>query len=251
MNGTVIKSLFLFALCFPGIAGAAWDAVVDWAQRTELSTATSGVVDSVPVNAGERVKKGTLLLRLEQRALRSRVEQGRAAFEHQKLLREEANRELERSKELYARTLLAEHDLNVAKIAYAEADAAYQQGRAGYHQALQALNHSQLKAPFDAIVIARKVEPGETVVTQLRAEPQLVIAAADERIARFAADAEAVATLKPGQPVRVELAGKRHDGEVESVDMDSYSKGGGFTVSVRFRTTLPALPGSTASVTLR
>ena len=51
--------LLLCLISLPGLA-AQWNGVVDWSQRTELGTTVSGVVASLPVKAGERVKKGQL-----------------------------------------------------------------------------------------------------------------------------------------------------------------------------------------------
>ncbi|MGM0594784.1 MAG: biotin/lipoyl-binding protein, partial [Pseudomonadota bacterium] len=107
MRMTVKTGALLCALLSPA-AMAAWNGVTDWAQRTELSTATSGVVQSVSVRPGERVAKGERLMSLEQSALRSEVSRTRAAVKHTQLLHEEAARELERTEELYARTLLAD-----------------------------------------------------------------------------------------------------------------------------------------------
>jgi len=249
MKSAVKTALVLGAMLTPALATAAWDAVVDWAQQTELSTATSGVVASVSVRAGQRVEKGALLLQLEQRALRTAVEQGKAEQEYASLLRDEAARELERAEELYARTLLADHDLNVAKIDYAKANAAYQRSRAQYQEALQALRHSELRAPFDARVLARKVEPSQTVVSQLRAEPLLIIAAADKRVARFAVSASELEGMTAGKRVSVELDGKRHQGVVQSLSLLP-SDSGEYLVEVEFETAQAAMPGSRATVTL-
>lgn len=249
MKSAVKTALVLGAMLTPTLATAAWDAMVDWAQQTELSTATSGVVASVPVRAGQRVEKGALLLQLEQRAMRAAAEQGKAEQEYASLLRDEAARELERAEELYARTLLADHDLNVAKIDYAKANAAYQRSRAQYQQALETLRHSELRAPFAARVLERRVEPSQTVVSQLRAEPLLIIAAADKRVARFAVSVSELEGMTTGKSVSVELDGKRHQGRVQSVSLLP-ADSGDYLVEVEFETELAAMPGSRARVTL-
>lgn len=252
MKRAVKAGLMLYALATPALGLAAWDGMIDWARRTELSTATSGVVDKVAARAGERVDKGTVLLQLEQDALRAAVDQGRSGMKHARLLREEAQKELDRAEELYARTLLADHDLDLAKIAYAEADAAYQASRAGYHAALQALRNSELKAPFDALVLARHVEPAQTVVSELRAEPLLVVAAQSERLVRFAVSAAEAARLSPGQAVTVEVAGKRYDGEIVAVTLDGRNgKGGDYSTEAIFTAHGGVLPGTAAKVELK
>ncbi|MEJ2406498.1 MAG: efflux RND transporter periplasmic adaptor subunit [Candidatus Thiodiazotropha sp.] len=246
---TVYRTVFLMGMLLsPVLSAEAWDGVVDWAQRTALSTATSGVVNKVLVRAGDRVAKGDLLVQLEQRALRARVAQGKAEMKHKQLLRDEANKELERAEELYARTLLADHDLNLAKIEYASADAVYQRSRADYLLAQQQLAYSELHAPFDAVVLARLVQPSETVVTQLRAEPMLVIAAAGKRLARFTVSPGSDHSLSVGQKVVIEVSGKRYEGTVTSVERDSNGKTSGYRLEAEFDTDSDYAPGMALKV---
>jgi len=247
--------LLLTAVLLPLSAQAAWDGVIDWARRTRLATPVNGVVANVPVRAGERVKQGTLLLQLEQKALKARVEQMKAALQHATLLREEADRELQRSQELYDRTLLADHDLNIAKLAYAEADAAYQRSRADHLAAEETLRESELHAPFDALVIDRLVQPGEAVANQLQVAPMLVVASATERVARFTVTGDEMRKFSPGTKLEVECAGKRYPGSVESLNLASGGKygsssSGTFTVEVLFASDKSLLPGTAAKIDL-
>lgn len=246
MNRTLNTALLACALCVPGWASAAWDGVVDWAQRTALSTATSGVVEKVLVRAGDRVKKGDTLMQLEQRALRARMAQAMAELKHQKLLREEATRELQRSQELYDRTLLADHDLQLAKIADADAEASYQRSRAAYHQAQEDLNNSEIKAPFDAVVVTRMVQPAETVVTELRAEPMLVVAASGKMLVRFPLVAGDLASLSLGQEVIVEAMGQHYQGKIEAITQTE----GKMKAEAIFSVAGKIAPGSKATVSL-
>ncbi len=253
---TGAKSCLLICMLFCSTAvSAGWDGTLDWARRTEMSTATNGVVARVLVRAGERVKENTVLLQLEQTTLKARVEQTKAVLHHATLLREEAERELNRSQELYDRTLLADHDLKLAQLAFAEADATYQRGRADLQAAEDELDDSELHAPFDAIVLDRRVQPAQTVANLLRVEPQIVVASAKEMLVRFIVQADELAELSPGKKVGVTCEGERYQGVIESVRLDASggygsSSAKGFTVEVLFPVDKPLLPGTAASVTL-
>jgi len=222
----MVKSMgagVLFSLVSLPLAAAQWQGVVDWSQRTELSTAISGVVSQVRVKPGERVKKGQLLLTLEQGALRARVAHYRAGAKHKTLLRAEAAKELARAEELYARTLLADHDLDLAKVAYAEADAAYQASLADVRQAEEALEQSQLKAPFDGVVIARQVQPAETVISRCQVQPLLTLAASGRMRVLFSVTAEELAGLELGRAATVDVAGVRHAATIEAIAFEPES----------------------------
>src|SRR5512143_3001065 len=119
-------STVLWLLFSGSISAQELTGVVQWAQRVELGTPQSGVIVSVSVKAGDRVKKNDLLVKLEPRALLARIKKAESEQLKHKKARDEAQRELDRSKELYDRTLLSNHDLEVAKIAYADANSRYQ-----------------------------------------------------------------------------------------------------------------------------
>ncbi len=247
--------LLLGILLFPVTAGAAWDGVLDWARRTEMSTAASGVVEKVLVRAGERVKKNTVLLQLEQATLRARVRQAKAAVQHARLLRDEAERERDRAQELYDRTLLADHDLNVAKLTFAEADVSYQRASADFEAVEEGLRDSELRAPFDALILDRLVQPSQTVVNQLSAEPMLVVASSTEMLVRITVQADEIKQFAPGKKVVVKCEGKKYQGVVGSLRLDSQIGSGGslssgYTVEVLFATDANFLPGTSASVNL-
>jgi len=234
------------------LAAAQWDGVVDWSQRTELSTAVSGVVSKVMVEPGERVNKGKLLLSLEQGALRARLAQRNAEMKHKSLLRDEAKKELDRAEELYARTLLADHDLEVAKVAYAEADAAYQLSRADVREAEETLSQSQITAPFDALVITRQVQPGETVVSRCETQPMLTLGAAGRMKVRFAVALDEAASIVPGKAATVEVGAKRYPGKVNSIAYEPKSLNGAlrYPAEVEFSVEQPLRAGQPAKVSI-
>ena len=208
--------LLLCLVSMPGLA-AQWNGVVDWSQRTELGTGVSGVVARVEVKAGDRVKKGQLLLQLEQGALQARLAQHKTEMKYRELMLIEARKELERAEELYARTLLADHDLDVAKIAHAEADAAYQTSRANYQQAREDLDNSALRAPYDSVVLARHVQQAETVVSRCQSQALLTLAHSTQLRVRIFVEAEKLASLSSNRTVLVEVAGQRYQGRVDSI----------------------------------
>lgn len=208
--------LLLGMVSLPGFASS-WDGVVDWAQRIDMGTALSGVVAKVAVKEGDRVKKGELLLQLEQGALQARLAQRVAEMKYKKLMREEARKELERAEELYARTLLADHDLDLAKIAYAEADAAYQTTRADHRQAKETLDNSSLRAPYDAVVLARNIRAAQTVISRCEAQPLLTLATTTQMRVRIFVESTKLESLRSNDGVTVEVAGQRYPGELSAV----------------------------------
>lgn len=199
-------------------SGACWaedvDATLQWARRVELSTPVSGVVVEISVQRGERVKKDQALLRLDTRVRQANVDQARAQLERRTRLRDEAQRELDRAQELYNGTLLSNHDLELARVAFADAEAEYQKAKAGLISFESELNYSVVRAPFDGIVVQRYVEVGQTVVTQFQAVPLIVVADGDRMVATTTVQLRRLRKLKEGQQVAVKVAGRRYEGKI-------------------------------------
>ena len=194
--------------------------VVQWAQRVELGTQQSGIVVEAPVPAGAMVKKGQLLVQLESRALQARVRRAEAELSKSKKDRVEAQRELDRSKELYERTLLSNHELEQAKIAYSEANSRHQAAGAALIEARLDLEQSAIRAPFDGVVLQRNAEVGQSVVSTLQSVP--LITMADMKQMRVQTDGTHVqlAKLRVGQGVTVESGGRHFKGTISLIGLE-------------------------------
>lgn len=142
-----------------GVAAQAWAA-----EKIELSTRVSGVVTEVLVRTGQRVKKGTVLLRLDKTVLQARLEE--AAAEHARAEAEatDAGREFERAQELFNRTVSSTSELEAATLRHARARASLSAASARRAIAQKDLADADLRAPVDGVVSAVPGGPG-TVVT--------------------------------------------------------------------------------------
>src|SRR5450755_4724716 len=85
-----------------------FDAVVEPVRQTVVASQVSGAVVQLDVRVGDRVKAGQLLLRIDSRA----ADQNAAASEAQVLATraslEAATQELERQKQLFAKSYISE-----------------------------------------------------------------------------------------------------------------------------------------------
>ena len=150
------------------LALAGWGALAAtplWAaEKVELTTRVSGVVDQVLVKVGQRVSKGTVLLRLEKTILQARLDEATAEHARAQADEGDAKRELERAQELFNRTVSSTTELDAAMLRHARAQAALSAANARRVIAQQNLNDADLKAPFDGVVSGLPGAPG-TVVT--------------------------------------------------------------------------------------
>jgi RND family efflux transporter MFP subunit len=213
--------LLLAAALLCSSAGAAeYPARIQWAERLSLSTPVSGVITRVAVRSGETVARGDLLLELDPRLHRARLQRAKAALEQARQEHEEAQRELGRTQEMFDRTLLSIHDLQVAQIDAAGAEAGFRRAEAELVQAQLKLEYSRLQAPYAARVVALPARVGETVVSRFQARSLVVLAPSDRMGAHAWLDAQQIAALKPGDPVRVRVGEEAYPGRVMLLGME-------------------------------
>lgn len=127
------------------------------AAQLELTTRVSGVVAEVLVRPGQRVKKGTVLVRLDPGVLKARLDE--AVAEHARAEADEADakRDLERAQELFNRGVSSTSELDVAMLRHTRARAAVAAAAARRTIATKDLDDAALRAPSDGVV---KAVPG-------------------------------------------------------------------------------------------
>ena len=218
----------------PALAGAVVDAELAWSDRTDLGTPLSGRVAEVLVAPGDTVQPGQPLLRLDRRALLARREAARARLEAARQRLAEAVRERDRIEALFDRTLLSEHELQVARIDHAAAQATELGARAELAIVEQRLDEAELRAPFEARVLSVAARVGQTVVNRLQAAPLVVVARTGRMQALAALPAEQIAALATGQPVRVTVGGQDFDGRILDAGLEPAGSGGLYVLRVEF-----------------
>ncbi|MFN3715422.1 MAG: efflux RND transporter periplasmic adaptor subunit [Thiobacillus sp.] len=166
-----MKPYFLAGLLLTVLATPAARA----ADGVELTTRVSGVVDTVLVKRGQQVKKGAVLLRLDDVVLRARVDEASAELARAEADAAEARRDFDRAQELYTRTVSSTSELDLATTRQARAQAAVSAARARLDIARKNLADAELKAPFDARVVAVPGMPGTVVAADCQPRSLVVL----------------------------------------------------------------------------
>ncbi|GLP98453.1 MAG: efflux RND transporter periplasmic adaptor subunit [Pseudomonadota bacterium] len=135
-----------------------------------LTAQVAGQIDSISdqFETGKRLKKNTIMARLENSEYQAAVESARQALSSAKVsLLEEERQGLQALSEWKSSGLEGEpdSDLVLRKPQLAAAKATVKQAEASLKAAEKDLSQSAIKAPFDALVINRAVSPGGYVQT--------------------------------------------------------------------------------------
>lgn len=183
-------------------------------NQVDVGSELSGIVKSVAVDYNDTVKIGQVLARLDTTKLEAQVLQSEAALKAaQARVREaeasenEMRRKLVRAKELFEQKFVSEEALVTAQAGQDRAAATLQSARSQVDQARAALEvdrtnlaKSVIRSPINGTVLARKVEPGQTVAATLQA-PVLFTLAEDLTKMELHVDVDEadIGQVKPGQ----------------------------------------------------
>ena len=147
------------------------------ADSVELTTRVSGVVETVWVKPGQRVKKGAPLLRLDRTILQARLDEAAAELARAQAEAGEARRERDRAQELYKRTVSSTSELDAAMLLDARAQASARAARARRAIAQKDVQDAELRAPFDGVVSAVPGGVGTVVTADCQPRPLVVFSA--------------------------------------------------------------------------
>lgn len=145
------------------------------ADKLELTTRVSGVVDEVLVKTGQRVKKGAVLLRLDRTVLQAHLDEATAEHARAQADEVDARRELDRAQELFNRTVSSTSELEAATLRHARAQANLAAAGARRAIAQKDLKDAELRAPIDGVVSALPGGPGTVVTAECQPKTLVIL----------------------------------------------------------------------------
>ncbi len=173
-------------------------------RRADLRAEVSSVVLQVLKDNGDAVRRGDLLLRLDDTALReSLLSADETARVAQQAL-DTAERQLQRLKTLREQGMASTQQIEDTESRRNSAQAEVAAARTRATQARQQLQYTRVTAPFDGVVSDRKVSPGDTVMVGRE-----LVKVLDPRSMRLEGliSADGLAAVKTGQAVHFRISG--------------------------------------------
>jgi len=137
------------------------DAVIESVRQATVSAQISGQLTQLLVDAGDRVKRGQLLARIDTREADAQVASAGAQVAQAEAAVVQAQLEHERTKSLVAQGFVSQSALDKTDADLKTARAALDAARAGTTQAATGRSFAELRAPIDGVVTRRLMEPGE------------------------------------------------------------------------------------------
>ena len=220
-------------------------------RRTESCVGTIGAVHKVSIAskllarvvdvrviAGQRVKKGDILIRLDDEDLAARAEQTRSAAMGARAARDQAGIEYDRVKRLVEQQAASEIEWDRIQTEVKSAEAELSRTEQAVNEAQTVLGYATIGSPITGVVVDKKVEVGDTITPG-----QVLLTLYDPTRMQLVASVRESLTrrLVVGQTVevRVDALDKTCQGQVSEIVPEAESASRTFSVKV----TGPCPPG--------
>lgn len=179
----------------------------------ELAAGADGEVKRVDVRVGDRTQAGQLLLELDTSLVRARVAAARASQVEGAEELAQAERERQRAERL-GHTILPEAEIERDVSRAQSLDARTKRLHASAREAKAELGRHRVIAPFDGVIAARHVDPGDWVAPGDR-----VLELVDDTKVEIivAGSAELAHRVDPGSKAWVRSGSKRVEAEITGV----------------------------------
>src|SRR5471030_1002638 len=187
-------------------------------RKADLRAEVSAVVLQVMKENGETVKKGDILVRLDETSIRDALNSADEATRAAQQSLEQTERMYQRQKTLLGSGMVSTQAMEDAETRRNNAASDLAAAKARSVSARQQLTRTSVRAPFDGIVSERKVSNGDTA-----AIGKELIKVIDPTSMRFEVlvSADKIGIVKVGQPVLFSVngyPGQNFNGKVKRVD---------------------------------
>lgn len=142
-------------------AGFEMDGSLQAVRQSTLGAQVGGTVVQLAVKAGDRVKAGQVLVRIDERDVQAGLARAEAAVAQADAEARNAQTNADRTRELRAQGFVSQAALDVAETQRQAARAGLRQAEAARAQAALARGFAAVTAPFDAVVQATLVDAGD------------------------------------------------------------------------------------------
>ncbi|MDO8465357.1 MAG: efflux RND transporter periplasmic adaptor subunit [Gallionella sp.] len=139
------------------------EGVVEATQQSTVSAQISGRVKEILFDVGDTVKKGQVILRIDEREAAQTLAGSHAQVLQAQAAMQNAKANYERARQLFAQKFISQSALDKAQADYKVAAAQAAASEAGAGQSALARGYATVTAPYGGVVSARLVELGEMV----------------------------------------------------------------------------------------
>ena len=199
--------------------------VIEPIETVEIKSKASGEILELAADTGDTVKAGALLARIDPRTPRNRLDQAAATLKAAQAKSANAQSQLARGQKLLVNAWINQADYDKLVLDAATAASEVVTARIAVDNARIALDDTEVRAPGEGTILAKKVERGQVISSPTMdvGGGTLLLTMADlSRVqARVRVDETDLGKIAPGMPAEIRVAsfpGKRFEGTIEKIE---------------------------------
>jgi HlyD family secretion protein len=177
--------------------------VVEPISQVDLKSKASGEIIEFPVEEGQRISKGQLIVRLDATTAQNDHEQAVADLEVARVALEQASRQAERQAQMFLQGLISELDYDAALLAKEKANSDVVRAETTLEAAKERLSDTVIKSPIDGIMLEKHVEQGQIIASGISAVSGgtiiATIADLSKAYVKTSVDEVDIGQIQPGQ----------------------------------------------------
>jgi HlyD family secretion protein len=229
------------------------------AEQVSVRPEINGRIEELPVDIGDKVKRGELLFSLDDTDLQIEISSRETEISSAQLQLERAKRDYERDQQLFEENLVSRQGYENSKTEYDLAKNSIERARKALELARERLTKTRIIAPFDCTVLTRPVSAGQAVSGSggfNSGTEVLTIADLNAMVINAHVNQADVTRLQVGMEVDVQVEavpGLRVRGLVERIAPQATMKSNikGFAVRILLKDIDSRIqPGMTANITI-
>ncbi len=120
--------------------------------QVKINAEVSGEIIELPVQEGQTVRKGQLLVKIKPDAYKAQLDQSEASLKMTEASLTKADADFKRVQGLFAKQLASDADMDAARAARENAKASYDQAFSAVNQARDTYSKTTICAPMDGVV---------------------------------------------------------------------------------------------------
>ncbi|MRR39239.1 efflux RND transporter periplasmic adaptor subunit, partial [bacterium] len=133
------------------------------AEQVSVRPEINGKIEMLPVDVGDKVKKGDLLFKLDDKELQQQRASNLTEIERAKLELQKAQRDYDRAKDLLQDKLISQELYDNTKTTFELAKVALERSQRDLAIIEERLTKTEVRAPFDCTILTRPVSMGQAV----------------------------------------------------------------------------------------
>lgn len=200
-------------------------------QFTNISSRTMGYVSRINVSVGDKIKKGQVLIQINNTDIKAKKAQADAGLSEAEAGFQIAEKDYHRFKKLHEQNSASQKEFDDISMHYEIAKAQVEAAKQVQNEINAILSYGNIKAPFSGVITSKSVNLGDM------ATPGMTLFQL-ETPGKFVATAlipeTEIASIHKGQKVRVMIkaSGKSIQGLVSEVSTSSQNTGGQYLVKI-------------------